>query len=193
MTPQPDASAARKATWPWLAFFWGLAEATFFFIVPDVFTSRLVLKTTRNGFVACFWCLAGALPGGMLLYYLGHDPHLQGNLAEAMAYLPGINGSLARQAGNGLMEHGLPALFIGVLAGIPYKLYALQAAWAGAGLGPFLLVSAAARLSRFLIVTGLVWLVGSKLMPNLTLATKLRIHAGSWTLFYIIYFCRMGL
>lgn len=193
MTPDASPLPERAPRWPAVAFFWGLAEATFFFIVPDVFTSRLVLKNTQQGFVACLWCLAGALPGGALLYFLGQDPHLQGDLAGAMTYLPGISDSLARQAGSGLMEHGLSALFIGVVSGIPYKLYALQAAWAGAGLGTFLLVSAAARLLRFLIVTGFAWLLGSKVMPNLTLATKLRIHAGSWILFYVVYFWRMGL
>jgi membrane protein YqaA with SNARE-associated domain len=178
---------------PWLPLAWGLAEATCFFIVPDVLTSRLVLKDTRSGFLACLWCLAGALPGGLLLFFLGQDPHLQADLIQGLDHLPGISGSLARQAGSGLMEHGLAALFIGVIAGIPYKLYALQASWAGAGLAAFLLVSAAARLSRFLIVTGLAWLLGSKLMPNISLATKLRIHAGGWILFYVIYFWRMGL
>jgi membrane protein YqaA with SNARE-associated domain len=193
MTASEVSSPAQSQLWALVAFLWGLAEATFFFIVPDVFTSRLVLKNTRHGFLACLWCMAGALPGGALLYFLGQNPHVQGNLVEAMGYLPGISDALTRQAGSGLMEHGLVSLFIGVLAGIPYKLYALQAAWAGAGLGAFLLVSAAARLGRFVIVTGLTWLLGCKLLRNLSLATQLRIHAGSWIVFYVIYFWRMGL
>lgn len=179
--------------WLWLAFAWGLAEATFFFIVPDVLTSRLVLQRARLGVAACFSSLAGALLGGSLLFWLGHDPSVQMALAQAMDYLPGINATLVRQAGDGLMQHGLAALFTGVVAGIPYKLYALQAAWAGSDFSTFLLVSLFARLSRFLLVTGMTWLAGVTLFSKLSIAMRLRIHAGSWLVFYVFYFWRMSL
>lgn len=191
MTERPATISPKRGAC-WLAFAWGFAEATFFFVVPDVLTTRLVLQNPRDGFVACLGCLAGALPGGVLLFYLGQDPHLQRTLAEAMARLPGINDALFEQAGTGLQNHGLVALIIGVLAGIPYKLYALQAAVAGSSLSAFLLVSTVARLSRFLVVTGGAWLIGDKLLANLNLTAKWRIHAGSWLLFYAVYFWRMG-
>ena len=46
-----------------LALAWGLAEATFFFIVPDVLLSRLVLSDWRLCARACLWAVAGALVG----------------------------------------------------------------------------------------------------------------------------------
>jgi membrane protein YqaA with SNARE-associated domain len=190
----PTASLAEPGRgWLWLAFAWGLAEATFFFIVPDVLTSRLVLQKPRAGFTACLCSLAGALLGGLLLFFLGRQPEMLPPLAVAIDWLPGISPALMEKARLGLEQHGPAALFTGVLAGIPYKLYATQSAAAGLGLGVFVVASTAARLLRFLLVTALAWFVGTKLLPNLSAAIKLRIHLGSWIVFYFFYFWQMGL
>lgn len=177
----------------WLAFAWGLAEATFFFIVPDVLTSRLVLQKPGAGFAACLYSLAGALLGGLLLFLIGRQPEMLPPVVVAIDWLPGINPALMEEARLGLDQHGPAALFTGVLAGIPYKLYAAQSAAAGLGLGTFVLASAAARLIRFLLVTIFAWFAGAKLLPNLSTTIKLRIHLASWIVFYFFYFWRMGL
>lgn len=185
---RPPADAGTR--WAWLAFGWGFAEAVIFFIVPDVLSSRLVLRDARRGFLACSISVVGALIGGAFLFSLGRD---NATVLEAMDYLPGIGPCLIEEARLGLEQRGLPALFSGAFSGIPYKLYAVQiAAAAGSGLGAFILVSAAARLMRFATVTALVWAVGA-IMPRVPLSTKLRIHAAAWTMFYVFYFWRMGL
>ena len=55
-----------------IAGIWGFAEATLFFIVPDVW---LTLIAVRRGLVpalaACGWALAGALAGGLAMYAWG--------------------------------------------------------------------------------------------------------------------------
>lgn len=194
MNEGPTAPVAEPGRgWLWLAFAWGLAEATFFFIVPDVLTSRLVLRKPRAGFVACLCSLAGALLGGLFLFFLGRQPEMLPPLVVAIDWLPGISPALMEKARLGLEQHGLAALFTGVLAGIPYKLYATLSGAAGLGVGAFVLASAAARLIRFLLVTALTWFAGAKLLPNLSTAIKLRIHLGSWIVFYFLYFWRMGL
>lgn len=194
MSSKPPSPTERfDRTWPWLAFAWGLAEATFFFIVPDVFTSRLVLQQPRRGFVACLPCLAGALCGGVLLYFLGQNAESSAAILAALDRVPGIKPDLIEGAALNLERHRLTALFLGALTGIPFKLYAVQAASAGFGFASFLFASALARLSRFLLVTGLVWFVGSRLLPNLSADAKLRVHAGGWLLFYCFYFWRIGL
>ncbi len=193
MTPAPPLPTVTPGRgWQSLAFAWGLAEATCFFIIPDVLSSRLVLLQPRQGFAACFSSLAGALVGGALLYFLGHDPARSAALLATADWLPGISPALGEQARQGLATHGPLALFLGVLNGIPYKLYAIQAANAGLGFASFMLTSVGARLARFLAVTGLAWFVGARLLPNLSAAAKLRIHAVFWGLFYFIYFWTMG-
>lgn len=189
MTPDPPPSDGPSANWKWLAFTWGLAEAVFFFIVPDVLSSRLVLQDARRGFLACLFSVVGALLGGLFLYSLadGSAPAL-----AAMDYIPGISAALIEQSRRGLEQQGLMALFSGAFSGIPYKLYAVQAAAiTDAGIGVFMLFSLAARLLRFCLVTGLVWCVGA-LLGRLTTRAKLRLHTVAWALFYTFYFWKMG-
>ena len=177
----------------WFAFAWGLAESTFFFLVPDVLSTRLVLQDRRAGFAACASSLGGALLGGFLLFMLGRNPATAGALLQAFDFIPGIRPESIEQARLGLAQQGAWSLFAGFIGGIPYKLYAVQAPGAGIGLLAFLAASTAARLGRFLLTTTVAWALGRLLLRKITLAAVFRIHAGSWTLFYCIYFWRMGL
>ena len=56
----------------WIAGVWGLAEATLFFFVPDIWLSIAGRKKLRTGLTACLCCLGGALIGGCILYVWGH-------------------------------------------------------------------------------------------------------------------------
>ena len=47
-----------------IASLWGFAEATVFFIVPDVLLSWLALRSPKSGLIACLFALLGALIGG---------------------------------------------------------------------------------------------------------------------------------
>jgi len=190
MTTGAPAAETSSVGWKWLAFGWGLAEAVFFFIVPDLLTSRLVLRDARRGFAACLLSVAGALIGGALLFQLGRAGV---PLLPAMDYIPGVSEVAIAKALVSLEDSGLMALFTGALGGLPYKLFAAQAAeTTGQGIGLFLLVSAFARLARFGVVTGVAWAAGA-LLPRVPLSTKLRIHAAAWAVFYAFYFWRMGL
>jgi hypothetical protein len=177
----------------WLAFAWGLAESTCFFIVPDVLSSRLVLRNARTGFAACFCSLGGALLGGLTLYLTGKNPAITDTLLRAFVHIPGITRELVGQAQADLQQRGAAALFAGFVGGIPYKLYAVQAAAAGLGLTLFLTASAAARLARFMMVTLLAWGVGSGLLRRFSLKARLGVHAAAWLLFYSFYFWWMGI
>jgi len=42
-----------------VALSWGFAEATFFFIVPDVFLSRIALDRIRTAWAASVWATLG--------------------------------------------------------------------------------------------------------------------------------------
>ena len=59
----------------WLAFFWGLAEATLFFIVPDVLLTLVALFSFRRSARVLACILLGALAGGTIMFYFGaKDP-----------------------------------------------------------------------------------------------------------------------
>jgi membrane protein YqaA with SNARE-associated domain len=175
----------------WLAAGWGLAEATCFFIVPDVLLSRLALRKPRLALTACFAAMVAAVAGGLLLYWLGATLAPRTALLSAADWLPGISPPMMESARAGLEQRGLAALFVGVLQGIPYKLFAVQAA--PIGVFSFVLVSAAARLARFLAVTIFSALAGGWLVAKFGPAATLRLHAGVWIAFYAFYFWRIGI
>jgi len=173
-----------------LAALWGLAEATLFFIVPDVLLSWVALRSLERAMWACLWALLGALVGGTLIWYVGlinADP-----LREIFTSIPAINEGMLSDVRDQLEDSGLVALFIGPLVGTPYKLYALEAAQLGYGLFVFLLVSIPARMMRFVIVT-IVSAAACRALERLISARTLQVlHVSLWVAFYSWYFYVMS-
>jgi hypothetical protein len=54
-----------------LAAAWGLAEATLFFLVPDILITWVALTSLRRALLSSLWVLAGALAGGCLMHLSG--------------------------------------------------------------------------------------------------------------------------
>lgn len=173
----------------WLAFTWGLAEATVFFIVPDVLLTRLALKDFRSAWIASLWALGGALLGGTALYLAARNG-VAAFLPDAFDWIPGISPGLIERTGSALQSQGLPALASGALSGQPYKLYAVHAGLQKIPFLPFIAASAVARLARFLLTAALVWAIGLGLR-RLSERSRLRLHLGGWVAFYVFYFTVM--
>jgi hypothetical protein len=168
------------------AALWGFAEATLFFIVPDILLSfAVVARGWRLALAASFWAMAGALLGGAVMYLWG-AADLQGALA-AINLLPAISPAMLAQVQQDLAEQGFIALFRAGVTGVPYKIFAASAPQAGIGLAPFLLGSAAARLGRFLLAVIGATLVDAVLARRLARRARLALLAGFWGLFYVLY------
>ena len=177
---------------PWLAFAWGLAEATWFFIVPDVALTVIGCRSLRAGSKACAAALAGALVGGAFMYQAGSAAP---EMARAwIGNVPAIRPPLIERVQAQLNERGLGALLIGPTLGIPYKIYAVESGARAVGLRPFLAVSIPARGIRFLLslllANGIARLIApwTKRRPK----TELTILAGFWAVFYTYYFVHFG-
>lgn len=169
-----------------LALGWGFAEATVFFIVPDVLLTRLALRDARRAGIACVWSLAGALAGGVCLWMIAESGGALW-LLRAFESLPGIDRTLSFTAASSLNENGTVAFFTGALTGVPYKLFAVHAHMQGMSLAVFVAVSGAARFFRFGATTLLAWLVG-RVLHNVSPGTRLRLHTAFWFVFYVSYF-----
>ena len=172
------------------AFLWGLAEATLFFIVPDVLLSAAALRRLKMALVACAWATAGALTGGIVMYHWGMS-----SPAEAWALLdqvPAISPTMQREVQVAMDAQGLGALFIGPTTGTPYKLYAVAAGQQGFSLVTFLLVSVPARAARFVLVCLLAYTVSRLLSGRFSTPARYGILAGCWLIFYGAYFAHMG-
>src|SRR3546814_16266356 len=66
MHPNDSGQATRAAHA--VSLLWGFAEATVFFVVPDVWISRRALSSWRAALRGCGFALAGALVGCVLLF-----------------------------------------------------------------------------------------------------------------------------
>jgi membrane protein YqaA with SNARE-associated domain len=170
-----------------IAMLWGLAEATLFFILPDVLLTWIALDDDRLAWKACLWALVGALIGGSVMY--GWGAYDAGTALAVLDYVPAVSQTMSDAVGEQIRTQGIVALFLGPISGIPYKIYAVQAGATQQNLLVFLCVSALARLMRFMSLTGLAILV-RRLAWRLALSVCRVAHIVLWTIPYGWYFWR---
>src|SRR6185295_14961605 len=89
-----DRFAASRAAL-WFAFAWGVAEASFFFIVPDVLLTLIACRAFKPAFKATLAALAGALIGGAAMCAFGmRSPD---DARAFLDYVPAINPNLIKR------------------------------------------------------------------------------------------------
>lgn len=173
-----------------VAALWGLAEATVFFVVPDVWISRLALSSLRVALRGCACALAGALLGGVLLYLVGAQHEVA--LLTLFDRLPAIDPELIDRVRVQLRDWGGPGLLVGGFSGAPYKLYAVQAMSAGLDLPAFIASSVVARGARFVAVVVFVRCIVRWATPRLGGAAVRRAWWIAWIAFYALYWTVMA-
>ena len=176
-----------------VAFVWGLAEATFFFIVPDVFLTLMAVRSLRPALKGTLFALSGALIGGAFMYTLGREAPEEAR--SLLNHVPGISTQLIARVEAEVRDAGLVAILVGPTRGIPYKLYAAE--W-GARRGDFLafmLISIPARYVRFFLLAVGARVAARLLKPwtKLRASVEVTLHAAVWIAFYSFYFARFGL
>jgi membrane protein YqaA with SNARE-associated domain len=176
-----------------LAFAWGLAEATVFFIVPDVLLTLIACRALKPALRATTVALLGALVGGALMYAIGRrDPV---NARAFLDQIPAINPALIMRVASQISENGLLAVLLGPMKGIPYKIYAVEWGSREGSLVTFMLISIPARYIRFFLAA--VFARGiARLIEPLThhrAAIEVLILAVIWIGFYVFYFARFGI
>ena len=169
-----------------IAFTWGFAEATLFFIVPDVWLSYLALSSLKRALRASVLVLAGALLGGALMYQWARAD--QAHALLAVGSVPAIGVTTMRASAALLRDYGVWALFPGVLEGIPYKTFAVQAPATGVGLLPFLAVAIPARLARLMLVSVATHWIARRWLARFSERARQVTLAVFWLLFYLAYF-----
>jgi len=171
------------------ALLWGFAEATLFFLVPDILLSLVGIKNLKKGYVALLYSITGALLGGSLMYYLGHLNSQQA--VKIIEYVPAINHNLIAKVAYQLKEQGIISMFFGPLSGTPYKIYAVLSPVFDINYILFALISIPARGIRFLAVTTLFHYFFKIFFSGYSYKTKIYISLVFWILFYIFYFSVM--
>lgn len=177
--------------WIALAAAWGFAEATLFFVVPDVLLTWLAGFRARLAWRAVMACLVGALVGGTLMFVLARS---EPATARAwVAAVPAISEGFMAATGSALREDFGPAMLRAGFTGVPYKVLAVESGAEGQSFAAFLAFSVPARLSRWilllLVAQGVAAFVRARVRrPDRVLWT---LWAVGWGLVYAVYFTVM--
>jgi len=163
-----------------LAFCWGFAEATVFFVVPDVCLSFIALDSFSGAFQASLFSLAGALLGGSVMYCLGR--RAPGTARSLLERIPAISPVSVDLVESDVVALGGRAIVLGPLKGIPYKIYAVECGALRRSFLRFALVSIPARYPRFLLSVLAAAALRAFITPYVLCAI--------WLTFYIFYFWR---
>lgn len=175
-----------------IAFLWGLAEGTLFFIIPDVYLGLVALFHWRKAFLAAVAAVAGALIGGAIMYALALNNGAP--MTQLLLLVPLISPEMVRTVAAQMQARGLRAMVSGPLQGIPYKIYAVQAGRHHLPFLPFLLMTIAARLERFLPVAlaAAAWGAAFKRFVQRHAALVVGAYALMWLAVYVLYYLRVG-
>jgi hypothetical protein len=170
-----------------LAFLWGFAEGTLFFILPDVPLSLAAMFRPRRALIHVAAIVAGALLAGAVMFsWSARGPAAR----RAVAQVPLVTPDMFERAESDYQQFGIWAAGKGPVRGIPYKVYAVEAP-EHSRLWSFLLVSIPARAWRLLAV----WLVFSgaglclRKLRRASLAPVL--HVLFWIGVYVVYWARV--
>jgi membrane protein YqaA with SNARE-associated domain len=163
------------------AVIWGFAEATLFFVVPDMLLSYVALKKLRAALFCCLPVTAGALVGGSAMYWLGTQN--ADETLRAVDIVPAISPQMIDRVGHRMERDGIAPMVVGAFIGTPYKIYAVKAGALGIPLPLFLLVSIPARLLRFVAVSLLVHGIARSLR-GWSDRGKIRLLTAFWIVFY---------
>jgi hypothetical protein len=169
-----------------LAFLWGFAEGTFFFVVPDVALSLVALVQPRRAWRHVLAALLGGMIAGALLF--GWAQRNPGGARSAIARVPLVSAAMLAQVQASYRTHGIGAVFLGPWSGIPYKVYAVEAP-PFLGQAEFVMTTAPARALRFLAVWAVFGIVGGWLRQRRgwTTVNIVKAHGAFWVLFYAFY------
>ena len=173
--------------WIIAACVWGVAEATLFFIVPDVI---LTYATLRHGWqaglkLAIFAATAAALAGIGMWMWGRFDP---ASAEHAMLMVPAIGPDLMAQTSREMTGFWPLNLVLGAITGVPYKLYAVAAGEHGVNVAAFAVASYVARLIRFAFSVG-VTVLGLRMLRYLGREQwAYHVLTAGWVILYTVYF-----
>lgn len=177
--------------WIALAAAWGFAEATLFFVVPDVLLTWLAGFRPRFAWRAVVACLAGALAGGTLMYLLAADA--PDRTRALIAAVPAISEGFIAATGAALHADFGPEVLRAGFTGVPYKVLAVESGAQGQPLAAFLAVSVPARLSRWVLLVLLARGVARLVRARIPQADRVlwALWAIGWGVVYAVYFTVM--
>jgi hypothetical protein len=189
MTPNVLARWLAEPRGRWVAFVWGAAEASFFFLVPDILLSFVALTAPRRVWGHLAATMVGALFVGVLMFQWSASAPVARTL---VAQVPRVSTSMFKQADADLRTHGAWGAIFGPARGIPYKVYAVQAPSHPITLGAFAAASIPARVWRMLLTVAVFVAIGAALRRLGKAHWASVLHAVFWTTSITAYWLSIG-
>jgi membrane protein YqaA with SNARE-associated domain len=173
----------------WLGVCWGFAEATMFFVVPDLIVTLAALFSFRHAVKQFVVVVVGSIVGGLIMYFLSVG--YPGQMIKLVGAVPFVRSTMFDTVRSDFTTDGIWALCKGPLSGIPYKVYAIEAP---AYVSPvsFMLVSIPARFERLIVSCAIFTVLGSlfkRLRPQRP-SLALGIFVIYWGIVYGFYWTR---
>lgn len=171
----------------WVAAAWGLAEASFFFIVPDFWLGLVALFAPRRAFRTLGAIAIGAVAGAALLALAA--TMAPGGVADLLNRLPGIAPADLAQARGELEAQGVIAFLNAPLQGLPVKIYVHEATQLGLPAPLILVFTALNRIERiglFGLVMVLVGLAARRVAVRFPRTIGVG-YLAAWAIFYAAY------
>lgn len=169
------------------AGFWGYAEATRFWLVPDILLGWVGLNRPRSIVPSVIAATIGAVLGGIRMHQHAHEE--QARLTE----IPGINEAMLLDAHERFATRGWVAVVRAPFDGIPYKVYATESAVAGKPIVELVAWTPVARAWRFLLTAAVAALIGRIFSRSVRRDEGgwLAATFGFWVFVYLRYFARL--
>ncbi|PQA89621.1 hypothetical protein [Hyphococcus luteus] len=174
------------AWWGAGALAWGFAEATFFFIVPDLLlTAAVLVFGLKTAFRLSLAAAGAAVVGGLLMWLWG--AHDLGGACRFLLSVPLIGPDLTMRVADEMTGAWPLHLTLGAITGAPFKIYAAEAGMIGVNPILFAIVGFVARLARFSLAIGLTAL-GAALAKRIGLERLVPYGlAACWLAIYAVY------
>ena len=169
------------------AAFWGYAEATRFWLVPDILLGWVGLNRPRSIVAAVVAATAGALVGGVRMHRRAQQERAR------LLDIPGITDAMLADAHRRFASHGWAAVVRAPIDGIPYKVYATESGVAGRPVAELIAWTPLARVWRFLVTAIGAAVVGRSFSRSVRRheGTWLAATVGFWVVVYVRYFARL--
>lgn len=183
----PLLAVARSPVATGIAAGWGAAEASVFFVVPDVWLGFVALLAPRSALTATGATVGGAVVGAAVAFRLAQAA--PDRYTSYLRRLPGIRPDDPEVTAAELREHGSVAFFRAPLGGQPVKLYVAAAARQGRPLSAVLLLTALNRLERlgpFGLAAAAAGVAARRLVRRRPVAVA-AVYVAGWSTFYAAY------
>ena len=162
-----------------LCFVWGFAEATLFFVVPDVMVGAVALFLPRRWWRAAAAALIGALAGAAVLAIA--TSVVGDGVRDILVAVRGVSSEMMRDVAREVEDIGPRAMLGGPVAGVPFKVYIVESVLASAGAASLFAWSVVARASRIVLVAAITALIG------LVLRRPIHVHPGVFLSLYVVW------